>query len=104
MGVASKLWVSAMDGPGVTNTERRTLEYLLAKYDPLPGARKILEEKLAANSNTLLPKDTQRLIMLKEIFKAMDKDGNGSVDLGEYLAATSNPTMLKLFTYMDGKG
>ena len=31
----------------------------------------------------------------------MDLDGDGTVDLAEYKASTSNPTMLKLFDYMD---
>ena len=34
----------------------------------------------------------------------MDTDGDGSVDLAEYRAATDNPTMLKLFAYMDAQG
>lgn len=46
----------------------------------------------------------ERLQKLKEIFVSMDTDGDGSVDLGEYRAATSNPTMLKLFEFMDGQG
>ena len=41
---------------------------------------------------------------LKEIFHSIDSDGDGSVDLAEYRAATDNATMLKLFAYMDAQG
>lgn len=45
-----------------------------------------------------------RLRKLTEIFKSMDTDGDGQVDLAEFRSATSNPTMVKLFHYMDEMG
>jgi hypothetical protein len=46
----------------------------------------------------------ERLKKLKDLFHSMDEDGDGTVDLSEYRAATTNETMLKLFEYMDGQG
>ena len=45
-----------------------------------------------------------RLQRLKEVFKSMDLDEDGTVDISEYRAATSNDTMIKLFTHMDSSG
>jgi hypothetical protein len=102
--VAQKLWASALDGPGVTSTERRTIEYIMGTFTLDGAARAYLEGKLQSLTVNKLPFETQRLVKLKEIFKSMDKDGNGSVDLAEFRAATSNATMMKLFSYMDNNG
>lgn len=101
-GIAKKIWVSALDGPGVTETESRTIGYILSKFAVDADAKAYLEEKLWGQSELTVPQ--RRLLKLKEIFRYMDEDGNGSVDLAEFQAATSNPTMLKLFSYMDNKG
>ena len=46
----------------------------------------------------------ERLASLKKIFKDMDVDGDGTVDLNEYKASTSNATLLALFNHMDQSG
>jgi hypothetical protein len=44
-----------------------------------------------------------RLAKLKQVFQSMDADGDGTVDWREYQAATSHPTLLKLFQLMDSE-
>ena len=45
---ARKLWAAAQDGPGVTTTERRTMERALKDHNFTRGARDFLERQLAS--------------------------------------------------------
>lgn len=46
VNTVEKLWTSALDGPGITPTEFRTLEYIAANYKCDGDAREALQEKL----------------------------------------------------------
>ncbi|KAL1503216.1 hypothetical protein AB1Y20_011272 [Prymnesium parvum] len=48
---AIKLWEDAKDGPGVTDTERKTLTYLLTKYTFTAKAEAFLRERTEVQSS-----------------------------------------------------
>merc|ERR1712139_751382 len=50
MAEARELWELALDGPGVTPTEKKTLEYILKTYKFTAPAAKFMKEKLEAAS------------------------------------------------------
>lgn len=52
---AQVLWRSAMDGPGVTDTERRTLEHIMATYAVDEEAKMFLLHKLSLGSPGAAP-------------------------------------------------
>jgi len=52
MKEAKQLWKSAMDGPGVTPTERRTLEHILKNKKFTPAAAKYLQGELSKAGDT----------------------------------------------------
>jgi len=45
---AKLLWKDVEDGPGVTETEKRTIEYIAANKKLTEGAKKFFEEKIAS--------------------------------------------------------
>merc|ERR1711881_531834 len=51
---AKLLWEDVEDGPGVTACEKATIEYIMEKHTLTEGAKKFLEESLAA-----LPKEEE---------------------------------------------
>jgi len=44
---ARQIWADAQDGPGVTATEKRTIEAALAQYEFTQGAKDFLAAKIA---------------------------------------------------------
>ncbi len=45
-GDAKKLWAEVEDGPGVTATEKRTIEYICENFTLTDGAKEFFAEKL----------------------------------------------------------
>ena len=41
-----QLWSDVEDGPGVTEVERRSIEYILSKFTLTDGGRSFLEKKM----------------------------------------------------------
>lgn len=74
LGDAKQLWEDVEDGPGVTLTERRTVEYILSNYTVTDGGRAFLEKHMQEKMG----------------LKLMYFDGRGLMEVPRQLLATVN--------------
>ena len=72
---AEQLWEDAQDGTGVTECERRTLQYVLDKYNCTDAGREVLEAKLGiakGEAKAKVSKSPQATVSVKQRVKDLE--------------------------------
>lgn len=74
---AKKLWASALDGKKVTITERKTLQYIVAKHKVADDARTFLLGKLGFEEINGVRYDKDLMVLARQSMK------DGAIEIGE---------------------